>query len=87
MITCRTQPYIMCNCCLFCTQVSRVSFGEVSTIDLIPDGSKVKVTKDRSNDYVRAYLQYMFHDSVKNQFEAFRRGFMKVCYGRVIVSD
>lgn len=58
----------------------------MSTIDLIPDGSKVKVTKGNCRDYVKAYLQYVFHDSVKNQFEAFHRGFMKVCNGRVIVS-
>ena len=80
------KHYVCANWCLLCAQVNRVSFGEVSTIELIPDGSKVKVTKGRCNEYVKAYLEYMFHYSVKNQFEAFRRGFMKVCNGRVIVS-
>ena len=63
-----------------------MSFGEVSTVDLVPGGSKVKVTKDSCRDYIKAYLQYLFHDSVKKQFDAFRQGFMKVCNGRVIVS-
>ena len=58
----------------------------MSTIDLIPKGSEVKVTRENCRDYVKYYLQYLFHESVKKQFEAFRRGFMKVCNGRVIVS-
>ena len=66
--------------------MNRMSFGEVNTIELIPDGSKVKVTKQSAHDYVQAYMRYTYHDSVKNQFEAFQRGFMKVCNGRVIVS-
>ena len=64
-----------------------MSFGEVNTIELIPDGSKVKVTKQSAHVYVQAYiLRYTYHDSVKNQFEAFQHGFMKVCNGRAIVS-
>ena len=63
-----------------------MSFGEVSSVDLIPNGSNIKVTKERCHEYVKTYLQYLYHDSVKEQFEAFKRGFMKVCYGKVIVS-
>ena len=63
-----------------------MSFGEVTSIDLIPGGSEIKVTKKRCHEYVHAYLQYLYHDSVNKQFEAFRQGFMKVCYGKVIVS-
>ena len=63
-----------------------MSFGEVQTVDLIPDGSNIRVTKQSAHDYVQAYMRYTYHDSVKNQFEAFQRGFMKVCNGRVIVS-
>ena len=63
-----------------------MSFGEVQTVDLIPDGSNIRVTKQSAHDYVQAYMKYTYHDSVKNQFEAFQKGFMKVCNGRVIVS-
>ena len=71
---------------VLCFQVNHMSFGEVQTVDLIPDGSNVRVTKQSAHDYVQAYMRYTYHDSVKNQFEAFQRGFMKVCNGRVIVS-
>ena len=63
-----------------------MSFGEVQTVDLIPDGSNIRVTKQSAHDYIQAYMKYTYHDSVKNQFEAFQKGFMKVCNGRVIVS-
>ena len=71
---------------VLCFQVNHMSFGELKTVDLIPDGSKIRVTKQSAHDYVQAYMRYTYHDSVKNQFEAFQRGFMKVCNGRVIVS-
>ena len=72
---------------ILCFQVNHMSFGELKTVDLIPDGSKIRVTKQSAHDYVQAYMRYTYHDSVKNQFEAFQRGFMKVCNGRVIVSE
>ena len=71
---------------VLCLQVNHMSFGEIKTTELIPDGSKVKVTKQSAHDYVQAYMRYTYHDSVKNQFDAFQQGFMKVCNGRVIVS-
>ena len=36
--------------------------------------------------YVDAYLNYTFNESVKGQFQAFYEGFHKVCGGRVLVS-
>ena len=66
--------------------MDRVNFGEVKTVDLIPNGSNIKVTKESAHDYVQAYMRYIYYDSVENQFVAFQEGFMKVCNGRVIVS-
>ena len=37
-------------------------------------------------EYVDAYIDYMFNRAVEKQYEAFSRGFLKVCGGRVLVS-
>ena len=38
-------------------------------------------------EYVNAYIDYIFNTSVTDQFDAFNDGFHKVCGGRVLVSQ
>lgn len=55
------------------------AYGEVQTVDLIEKGADVPVTKENREDYVAKFSSYMLYGSVKDQFEAFLRGFNKVC--------
>jgi len=57
------------------------SFGEVQTVDLIPGGSKIPVTRANRKQYVAAYLKWLLVDSVARQFTAFARGFHTVVSG------
>ena len=42
------------------------------------------VTDDNKEEYVRRYIAFILHDSIQPQFEAFERGFRKVCSGAAI---
>ncbi|XP_031558665.1 probable E3 ubiquitin-protein ligase HERC4 isoform X2 [Actinia tenebrosa] len=65
-------------------QVVREKYGAVEKIDLIPNGSEVKVTAENREQYVDAYIDYNLNKSVHKQFEAFSMGFHRVCGGRVL---
>ena len=69
-----------------CTQLTRSVFGELITIDLVKDGSNKVVAMENRSDYCAAYVDYIFNSSIGSQFEAFRKGFLKVCDGKVLVS-
>ncbi|VDP58605.1 unnamed protein product [Schistosoma mattheei] len=53
-------------------------FGNVITHELKPDGAKIPVTKENRKEYVDLYSSFLLNDSVKKQFNAFRRGFQMV---------
>jgi ubiquitin-protein ligase E3 A len=57
------------------------SWGETRTVDLVPGGASVPVTRANARDYVKAYLQWLLVDSVKTFFDAFERGFNAVVGG------
>lgn len=65
-------------------EVLRSNFGAVESVELVPGGSKIPVTKDTRQDYVNAYVKYVLTDSVKEPFEAFAGGFLRVCGGKVL---
>jgi ubiquitin-protein ligase E3 A len=46
-----------------------------------PPGAAIPVTDANRHEYVRAYARWMLCDSVASQFQAFRRGFIRVCGG------
>ncbi|XP_030046534.1 probable E3 ubiquitin-protein ligase HERC6 isoform X2 [Microcaecilia unicolor] len=48
-------------------------------VDLIPNGSSIVVDNSNKCDYVDKYIDYVFNKSVTEIFEAFKRGFYKVC--------
>ena len=66
-------------------QVLRSNFGTVESVELVPGGSKIPVTTDTRQDYVNAYVKYVLTDAVKEPFEAFASGFLRVCGGKVLV--
>lgn len=54
-------------------------FGEgMLKIDLVPDGSSIPVTNLNRAEYVKLYTAHLLETSIKSQFEAFYKGFMKV---------
>ena len=65
-------------------QITYEVFGEKKTIDLIPDGGSVFVDESNREQYVELYVKQIMDVSVSQQFEAFARGFQKVCGGAAI---
>ncbi|KXS17549.1 HECT-domain-containing protein [Gonapodya prolifera JEL478] len=57
------------------------SFGEIQTVELIPNGRNRPVTSENKEEYVRLYVDWIFNRSVHTQFESFRAGFDTVCKG------
>ncbi|XP_069045097.1 probable E3 ubiquitin-protein ligase HERC4 isoform X2 [Lepisosteus oculatus] len=48
-------------------------------VNLHPDGEDIPVTNTNKEQFVSAYVDYVFNKSVKNLFEEFKRGFYQVC--------
>ncbi|XP_036336674.1 probable E3 ubiquitin-protein ligase HERC4 [Rhagoletis pomonella] len=65
-------------------EISRDIFGEAITEELKPNGSQTAVTLENKKEFVDLYVDFIFNKAVENQFTAFRKGFMKVCWGRVL---
>nr|XP_033815149.1 probable E3 ubiquitin-protein ligase HERC6 isoform X2 [Geotrypetes seraphini] len=53
-------------------------------VDLIPNGSSIVVDNSNKHDYVDKYIDYVFNKSVTEVFEAFKRGFYKVCDRQIL---
>uniref|UniRef100_A0A8C5WZG9 HECT-type E3 ubiquitin transferase n=1 Tax=Laticauda laticaudata TaxID=8630 RepID=A0A8C5WZG9_LATLA len=53
--------------------------GSIIEVDLKENGVNIPVTLNNRKEYVDAYVNYMFNDSVKKQFEDFARGFQRGC--------
>jgi ubiquitin-protein ligase E3 A len=70
----------------FCAsfEVAVEEWGEWKTHELVPGGSEIPVTNENVADYVQRYVQWVLVDSVKGQFDAFAKGFMKVCGGQAL---
>ncbi|MGH0142630.1 UNVERIFIED_CONTAM: hypothetical protein FKN15_076509 [Acipenser sinensis] len=60
------------------------NFGATEVKELIPNGDDVVVNKHNRQDFVNAYVDYVFNTSVAPLFEAFYEGFHKVCGGKVL---
>ncbi|XP_034946431.1 probable E3 ubiquitin-protein ligase HERC4 isoform X2 [Chelonus insularis] len=65
-------------------EVTRQVFGEQRVYELIPGGSKIPVTLDNKKEFVNLYVDYIFNKSVESHFNAFYKGFHKVCGGRIL---
>lgn len=69
-------------CLTFAVDVEH--FDRVVTVPLKPGGDTLPVTEDNRQEYTEAYVDYVLNKSVKQQFEAFNRGFMKLFHGPAI---
>ena len=58
----------------FCTQ----------THDLVPNGADVPVTSANRQDFVDKYVQFLLTERAAQQFDAFKRGFKRVCDSDVL---
>lgn len=65
-------------------EIARQRFDQTITVELIPGGSKIPVTKENVKQYVNAYIDYIFNKSVDIPFTAFNNGFHHVCGSKVL---
>lgn len=64
--------------------ISQSSFGEVVEVPLKSGGEDITVTSDNKNEYVKLYVEYVLFKSCETQFDAFKKGFLKVVSARVL---
>ncbi|KAI8967641.1 hypothetical protein BDF20DRAFT_900412 [Mycotypha africana] len=50
-------------------------FGEVVTVDLIPNGQTIEVTEENKKEYVNLMTEWRISKRVEEQFKAFKEGF------------
>uniref|UniRef100_A0A1A9WLI1 HECT domain-containing protein n=1 Tax=Glossina brevipalpis TaxID=37001 RepID=A0A1A9WLI1_9MUSC len=65
-------------------EIIRDIYGESNCQPLKPNGDQIAVTKENRQEFVDLYVDFIFNKAVESQFKAFQRGFMKVCWGRVL---
>ena len=66
-------------------EITRQRFDQTITVELIPNGSNIAVTKENCKQYVNAYIDYLLNKSVEHAFDAFNTGFHHVCGSKVLV--
>ena len=59
-------------------------FGEFINIELKENGSDISVTRENCNEYVDLCMKYYLETSIASSFDAFKRGFQKLCRGQVL---
>uniref|UniRef100_A0A8B9YG25 HECT-type E3 ubiquitin transferase n=1 Tax=Bos mutus grunniens TaxID=30521 RepID=A0A8B9YG25_BOSMU len=64
--------------------ICRESYGVIEQKKLIPGGDEVTVCKENRQEFVDAYVNYVFQISVHEWYTAFSSGFLKVCGGKVL---
>ncbi|XP_029465562.1 probable E3 ubiquitin-protein ligase HERC4 isoform X2 [Rhinatrema bivittatum] len=60
------------------------NFGATEVKELVPNGDNIPVNQENKQEYVEAYVDYIFNKSVASLFDAFHAGFHKVCGGKVL---
>uniref|UniRef100_A0A182QFN5 HECT domain-containing protein n=1 Tax=Anopheles farauti TaxID=69004 RepID=A0A182QFN5_9DIPT len=63
---------------------TRNYFGELQTIPLKPNGENIRLNQSNKHEFVKLYIDYVFHKSVEKSFRQFHDGFMRVCGGTVL---
>uniref|UniRef100_A0A8B9EEK2 HECT-type E3 ubiquitin transferase n=1 Tax=Anser cygnoides TaxID=8845 RepID=A0A8B9EEK2_ANSCY len=64
--------------------ICRESYGVTEQKNLIEDGDNILVQKDNREEFVEAYVNYIFNLSIHEWYTAFSTGFLKVCGGKVL---
>ncbi|KAM5237248.1 putative E3 ubiquitin-protein ligase HERC4 isoform 4-T4 [Ctenodactylus gundi] len=61
------------------------NFGATEVKELVLNGADTAVNKQNRQEFVDAYVDYIFNKSVASLFDAFHEGFHKVCGGKVLL--
>ena len=71
---------------VFCATftVEQGKFGQMNTFELKKNGGDIPVTEQNRQEYVDLYVDFLLNESVRTQFNAFRRGFLLLCDGPVL---
>lgn len=64
--------------------ITREYYGITEVKELVQGGKTIAVDKTNRKEFVQAYLQYVFTDSVQELYSAFSSGFLKVCGGEIL---
>ena len=64
--------------CFLSSQVSSSEFGNLHSVELVPNGENILVTNSNRQQFVSLYVDHLLVKSVERQFRAFSRGFHKV---------
>uniref|UniRef100_A0A672ZW74 HECT domain-containing protein n=1 Tax=Sphaeramia orbicularis TaxID=375764 RepID=A0A672ZW74_9TELE len=64
--------------------ITEENYGATEVFELVPNGEDINVNKSNRQDFVNAYVDYVFNTSVAPLFECFYAGFHKVCGGKVL---
>ncbi|GAU89958.1 hypothetical protein RvY_02448 [Ramazzottius varieornatus] len=64
--------------------VTNEYLGHTSTVELMPGGENISVTKENRAQYVDLYVDHIFNKSVEKQFGHFATGFQRVCGGKIL---
>ncbi|KAG0047855.1 hypothetical protein BGZ83_007189 [Gryganskiella cystojenkinii] len=65
-------------------EISYEHLSKVTTLPLIRNGENIAVTNDNRTAYVEAYVNHYVHEHIHQEFEAFQRGFNKICEGEAV---
>ncbi|XP_018605033.1 probable E3 ubiquitin-protein ligase HERC4 [Scleropages formosus] len=60
------------------------NFGTTEVLELVPNGMHITVNNSNRQEFVTAYVDYIFNSSVAPLFNEFYAGFHKVCGGKVL---
>lgn len=64
--------------------VEAETFGNIVTTELKPGGSSIYITNENKEEYVQLFVDWWLNTGVQNQFESFKRGFLRVCGGEIL---
>lgn len=64
--------------------ITEENYGATEVFELVPNGENINVNMSNRQDFVSAYVDYVFNTSVAPLFECFYAGFHKVCGGKVL---
>lgn len=64
--------------------ITEENYGATEVLELVPNGESINVTKSNRQEFVDAYVDYVFNRAVAPLFECFYAGFHKVCGGKVL---
>ena len=59
-------------------------FGQIKTVDLIPNGSQTPVTESNKHSYVQLFLNHRFKSGIEVQFLSVQKGFNEVVPGELL---